>query len=446
VADLFIDTLPYNAHTTSSDALWAGLPVLTLMGQSFAARVAASLLNALDLSELITLTQEQYEARAVELATNPVLLKKIKAKLEQNRLTSPLFNGRLFAKHLDSAYEQIMQRYWQGLGPANLTVKPVDKDASKLESIRNEQRGIVRTPTPVVVAAAPQSQTNTSVEGLVGLQTRLEVMDIGAACIAEVPIYKRLMDRGLAHLHAFEGDERQVAKIKQTYGEHVTVYPVFLFDGSKQTVYIAAEASGMTSLLPPRIQAQKFFNGFEKFGQVLSTELLDTHRLDDVPGVPCVDFLKMDIQGAELTVLKNGGSVLQQCVAIQLEVSFVALYESQPTFGEVDMWMRSKGFMPHCFLDVKRWSIAPTIRNNNFRSPFNQLLEADIVYIRDPLTASSWSDEQLRKLILIAHDCFASTDLAIFLLLELERRYPSKAAYKNRKDHYLELVNQKVVK
>jgi len=124
VADLFIDTLPYNAHTTASDALWAGLPVLTLMGQSFAARVAASLLNALDLSELITLTQEQYEARAVELATNPVLLKKIKAKLEQNRLTSPLFNGRLYAKHLETAYSTMYRLYESGNPPSHIVVEP----------------------------------------------------------------------------------------------------------------------------------------------------------------------------------------------------------------------------------------------------------------------------------------------------------------------------------
>ena len=124
LADLFIDTLPYNAHTTASDALWAGLPVLTLMGQSFAARVAASLLNALDLSEMITLTQEQYEAKAIELATNPVLLNKIKDKLEQNRLTSPLFNGHLYAKYLETAYLTMHRHYESGDPPSNIAVKP----------------------------------------------------------------------------------------------------------------------------------------------------------------------------------------------------------------------------------------------------------------------------------------------------------------------------------
>ena len=87
--------------------------------------------------------------------------------------------------------------------------------------------------------------------------------------------------------------------------------------------------------------------------------------------------------------------------------------------------MRSKGFVPHSFLDLKRWSIAPTTVDNDIRIPFNQLLEADAVYIRDPLKVSSWTDEQLKKLATIAHYCFASTDLTMYLLLELDRRQPS---------------------
>ena len=95
LADLFLDTFPYNAGTTASDALWVGLPVLTLEGRSFASRVAASLLNAIELPELITNTQESYEAMAIELATNPEKLNGIKKKLFKNRMTTPLFNTEL---------------------------------------------------------------------------------------------------------------------------------------------------------------------------------------------------------------------------------------------------------------------------------------------------------------------------------------------------------------
>jgi predicted O-linked N-acetylglucosamine transferase (SPINDLY family) len=122
-ADLFLDTLPCNAHTTTSDALWAGLPVLTLMGQTFAARVAASLLTAMDLPELITHTQEDYEARALELAQNPLQLARLKDKLERNRATSTLFNGQLFARHLEAAYVQMHKRHLSGERPELIEVQ-----------------------------------------------------------------------------------------------------------------------------------------------------------------------------------------------------------------------------------------------------------------------------------------------------------------------------------
>jgi len=111
LANLFLDTFPYNAHTTASDALWAGLPVLTLMGNSFASRVAASLLSAIGLTELITTTPQAYESLAIDLAHDPEKLASIKAKLAANRLTTPLFNTPQFTKDLEQAYIKIYQDY-----------------------------------------------------------------------------------------------------------------------------------------------------------------------------------------------------------------------------------------------------------------------------------------------------------------------------------------------
>jgi predicted O-linked N-acetylglucosamine transferase (SPINDLY family) len=124
LADLFLDTLPCNAHTTASDALWAGLPVLTLIGNSFAGRVAASLLSAMALPELITQTQDEYEQRAVELATEPLLLQAVRDKIVQNRLSAPLYDTALFVRHLESAYTLMHERRLSGLAPDHLFVKP----------------------------------------------------------------------------------------------------------------------------------------------------------------------------------------------------------------------------------------------------------------------------------------------------------------------------------
>ena len=123
MADLFIDTFPYTAHTTCSDALWSGLPVITLMGQSFASRVSGSLLNAIGLKELITSTKKEYEDLIFELATNPKKLKSIKSKLNKNKLTKPLFNTKLYTKKIEASYIKAYKRYQSNLPLENIEIK-----------------------------------------------------------------------------------------------------------------------------------------------------------------------------------------------------------------------------------------------------------------------------------------------------------------------------------
>lgn len=117
LADLFLDTLPCNAHTTASDALWAGLPVLTCAGQSFASRVAASLLHAVGLPELVTETQGAYEARAIALARDAGQLDALRSRLHAQAPASPLFDARRFARDLEAAYVVMHARAVQGLPP-----------------------------------------------------------------------------------------------------------------------------------------------------------------------------------------------------------------------------------------------------------------------------------------------------------------------------------------
>jgi predicted O-linked N-acetylglucosamine transferase (SPINDLY family) len=116
LADLFIDTLPCNAHTTASDALWAGLPVLTCMGESFASRVAASLLNAIEMPELITSSLKEYEELAIALGNDNQRVLALKHKLENNRLTTPLYDSSLFTMNIENLYDQMHQRYRPQVG------------------------------------------------------------------------------------------------------------------------------------------------------------------------------------------------------------------------------------------------------------------------------------------------------------------------------------------
>jgi protein O-GlcNAc transferase len=128
LADLFLDNLPCNAHTTTSDALWAGLPVLTCMGEAFASRVAASLLRAIDLPELVTTTAAAYEAFAVELAQDTKRYRELRKKLERNRLTTPLFDAPGFTRQLEAAYNAMYERYRTGLVPDHIHIARLPKN------------------------------------------------------------------------------------------------------------------------------------------------------------------------------------------------------------------------------------------------------------------------------------------------------------------------------
>lgn len=139
LADLFLDTLPCNAHTTASDALWAGLPVLTCIGETFAGRVAASLLTAMDLDELITTNFDDYERLALALAQDGARLEAIRRKIEAGRETSPLFDTARYARNLERAYETMVDIMKRGEAPQAFAVaepKPADNSGELIAEAR----------------------------------------------------------------------------------------------------------------------------------------------------------------------------------------------------------------------------------------------------------------------------------------------------------------------
>jgi len=124
-AGLCLDTMPYGAHTTGSDALWAGVPLVTVLGPSFANRVAASLLNAVGMLELIAASLEEYEALTLAIARDPARLAALKTKLAANRTTAPLFDAARFCRHIERAYETMMEIARAGEEPRAFNVQMV---------------------------------------------------------------------------------------------------------------------------------------------------------------------------------------------------------------------------------------------------------------------------------------------------------------------------------
>ncbi|XTP35899.1 FkbM family methyltransferase [Mycobacterium sp. TJFP1] len=248
-----------------------------------------------------------------------------------------------------------------------------------------------------------------------------DVVDVGANPIDGEPPYAPMLSAGLCRVTGFEPQPDALAELQTRKGPGERYLPYAVGDGGEHTLNIC-RASGMTSLFEPDPDTLNLFEVLEPYGEVLERMPLSTHKLDDISEIEHLDFLKIDIQGGELAVFQNGRTKLADAVAIQTEVSFVTLYRDQPTMGDVDVEMRSQGFVPHCFAAVKRWPIAPYVVNDNPRWALNQLLEADIVYVRDFSRPDSMTDEQLKHLALIAHHCYGSYDLALRCVMLLEQR------------------------
>jgi len=248
-----------------------------------------------------------------------------------------------------------------------------------------------------------------------------EVVDIGANPIDGDPPYKSMLAAGLCRVTGFEPQDAALEALQRRKGPNERYLPYAIGDGGAHTLHVC-RAQGMTSLLQPDPKTLDLFGALKALGEVIRRIPVQTRTLDSVSEIQHLDLLKIDAQGSELDVFQGGSARLSQAVAIQTEVSFITLYRNQPAVGEIDLELRAQGFVPHCFAEVQRWPIAPFALKDDPRRPLNQLLEADIVYVRDLSRPDLMRDEQLKQLALIAHHCYRSFDLALRCVMLLENR------------------------
>lgn len=269
-------------------------------------------------------------------------------------------------------------------------------------------------------------------------QTLIEVVDIGANPIDGEPPYKILLDQQICRITGFEPQLEELSKLNAQKSHLEQYLPYVVGDGFQHTLYIC-RYSGMTSLFKPDQTAFNHFEALKPHAEVIQQVEVETKRLDDIEEIDRLDFLKIDIQGAELSVFKSGCHKLSNAVVIQTEISFMTLYEKQPAFGEIDIELRAQGFVPHCFAAVKHWPIAPFKFEQTPTRPLNQLLEADLVYVRDFTKPELMDDLQLKHLATIAHFCYSSYDLCLNCIVILQQRgvLPDTTA-----PAYVEMLNQ----
>ena len=257
------------------------------------------------------------------------------------------------------------------------------------------------------------------------------IVDVGANPIDGDPPYKAMLAAGLCRIVGFEPQAGAFGESHQARPPCELYLPYALAAATERTLHVC-ELEGMTSLLVPDPSHLALFNLFPIWGNVKERLPVATRKLDDISEIARMDFLKMDVQGAEREILAHGRTKLKDTVVIQTEVSFVPLYRNQPSFGEMDLALRELGFLPHSVTGTKIWPLSPMVVGNAPNRGIRQLLETDMVYVRDFSRPDNMTVEQWKHLALIAHHCYGSYDLAlkaIVTLMELGAAAPDTSKH-----------------
>lgn len=270
---------------------------------------------------------------------------------------------------------------------------------------------------------------------LVPLDRPIRIVDVGSSPVDGAPPFQPLVDRVPTEVIGFEPNPDARAELLAQAKPNETVLPDALGDGGTHTLHFC-NAPGMNSLFEPDLSVLEKFHLFAEFGTVVRTEKVSTKRLDDVEGIRPMDFIKLDVQGFEKTILEHGQQTLKGCLVVHTEAAFVPMYRNQPCFGEVDTLLRGLGFVTHTIFSAKRWGVAPLLVEGNPRKSFNQLLDGDIVYVRNFFDLSRWASDEIARLAHILHFTYGSFDVVYYLLRELTLRRVVAAETQHR---YLEL-------
>lgn len=253
----------------------------------------------------------------------------------------------------------------------------------------------------------------------------IQVLDIGAM-MEGVARYEPLVRNGCAAVIGFEPQQHELEKLSNASPGTHRYLPYFLGRGGPATFY-RTRYPGCSSIYEPDPRYVDLFSTIGA-GQpdgnfyVEATSEVLTQRLDDVRDFPYPDFVKIDVQGAELDVIEGGTETISGSLVLEVEVEFVPLYRDQPLFGEISTYLRHRGFQFHKIIDVGGRSFAPMTLAHNPFLPISQLLWADAVFVRDFAHLSRFNDEELLKASIILDELYRSYDLAAYFLRELDKR------------------------
>ena len=270
---------------------------------------------------------------------------------------------------------------------------------------------------------------------LIDFENKINVVDVGASPLLgeSNPPYKPLLDRGIAEVIGFDLNLDAISELNLRKGKNETYLPYAVYDGKEQELKICM-IPGMSSLLEPNLELLNYFHGFPEWGKVQERLPIQTVRLDDISEIKEIDYLKIDIQGGELEVFRNGINRLHDCLVIHTEVEFLPMYQGQPLFSEVELFLREQGYIFHRFSPLVSRVIQPTVLNvdgsEDIRGGLSQVFWADAVFIKDFRKFDQLSTIKLKKMAIILHECYSSIDLVLRALMAYDTKSNSTLAKK----------------
>jgi FkbM family methyltransferase len=244
----------------------------------------------------------------------------------------------------------------------------------------------------------------------------IEIVDVGAMVLdGDPPGYMPLVNAGVARVVGFEPNQPECDKFNATQKKNSRCLPYFVGSGQPGTFHLNS-APMTSSLYPSNMRLLSKFNMLAELTTTVSTSPCQTRRLDDISELTRVDVLKVDVQGAELDVIKGGEQRLKDATVVVTEVEFVEMYQGQPLFADVDRELRRQGFCLHFLGQSLGPAFRPFVPAGNPGRGIRQALWADACYVKDFMRFGELTPEQLLKLVVVLHDLFGSVDLAAVAL------------------------------
>ena len=266
-------------------------------------------------------------------------------------------------------------------------------------------------------------------KNLINNETPLVICDIGASSVDPTAFIDELIKNVDCFLYGFEPNEEEFIKLNSTDKKKYFNYAVG--NGQIETLNICS-APGMTSLLEPDFEYLKLFHGFSDWAKVTKKLKLQTKKLDDVNFDKKIDFLKIDVQGYEHEVIKNGNKIIKDCLVVQIETSPIPLYKNEKSFAHVCLQLENLGFQLHSFNQINTRCFKPVILQNNIYSGLNHLFQLDCVFVKKLNLFDKFDLEQLKKIGLILFYSFGSYDLVDYIVSKISKLEKNEVIFEFR--------------